>query len=625
MWKQKGNIMLYLSAVLTLGGWLISFFDGETFPYSVMCYAAAILIGGRELLVAGIKNMCHFVFDMDTLVSVAVIGAAAIGRWQEGAVVVLLFAVSEAMERYSADQARQSIKSLMKLAPKETLIRRAEKEITVPVEKVQIGDIMIVTPGRKIAMDGIVVKGMSTLDQSAITGESLPAVKTIGDGVFAGTLNGEGVLEVSVTKSAGDTTLARIIQLVEESQTRKAFSQTYVDRFAAFYTPAAIMIAVAVALFPPLLNGAEWNTWIYRGLALLIVGCPCALVISTPVAIVTAIGNAARNGVIIKGGAYLEAAAALDVVAFDKTGTLTRGFPEVTDMIIYHGNRRNILTACAALERRSQHPLASAIVRRAEKEGVSVQQVAVEDFQSITGRGVRARVNGKIYTAGSPRFFEDISVSISRDIHRHISDLQVQGKTVMIFGTDKEILALIAASDKLRDSAEHVIQQLHEAGIGRTVMLTGDNKATAEAAGKKAGVSEIRAELLPEDKLTLIKRWQAQHRKIAMVGDGVNDAPALAESTVGIAMGSAGNDTALETADIVLMSDDLTKLPYTMTLSRRTLMVIKQNVALSLIIKMISFLMIFPGWLTLWLAVFADVGATLIVTANSMRLTRIKS
>ncbi|WP_100489376.1 heavy metal translocating P-type ATPase [Sporolactobacillus pectinivorans] len=623
-WKQKENFKVYISAFLLIISWIIGTQYGELSLIPTIGFLAAIIIGGYSLFIEGFKNLIRLDFDMDTLMTIAIIGAAAIGKWEEGATVVILFAISEALESYSADKARQSIQSLMKIAPKETLIRRNGQELMVPVVDVQVGDTMIVKPGQKLAMDGVVTNGTSTLNQAAITGESVPVTKTINDEVFAGTLNEEGLLEVKVTKRVEDTTLSKIIHLVEESQAEKAPSQTFVDRFAKVYTPAIIIFAVLLSVIPPLFMGDSWGDWIYRGLALLVVGCPCALVISTPVAIVTSIGNAAKNGVIIKGGVHLEEAGSLKVIAFDKTGTLTRGIPEVTDVVTFNKNEQDIITLTAALEKGSQHPLASAIVRKAEEERLKFNDIEIEDFQSITGKGVKARINQNMYYVGSPNLFEEtLSNGIKKAIHNQIVTLQKQGKTVMVFGTDGDILALIAVADKLRDSAKNVIQKLHQSGIEQTVMLTGDNKSTAETIGKEVGVSDIQAELLPEEKLNYIKSYRGK-QKVAMVGDGVNDAPALAEATVGIAMGGAGTDTALETADIALMSDDLTKLPYTIKLSRKALAIIKQNVTFSLAIKAISILLIFPGWLTLWIAILADVGATIIVTLNSLRLAKIK-
>ncbi|MDD9148578.1 heavy metal translocating P-type ATPase [Sporolactobacillus sp. CQH2019] len=623
-WKQKENIKVYLSAVLLLISLIIGIRYGERSLVPTIGFIAAIVIGGYALFIAGFKNLIHLDFDMETLMTIAILGAAALGKFEEGATVVILFAISEALESYSGDKARESIRSLMKIAPKETLVRRDGREFTVPVEDVRIGDIMIVKPGLKLAMDGVVTKGTSTLNQSAITGESVPVTKTIDDPVFAGTLNEEGLLEVRVTKKVEDTTLSKIIHLVEESQAEKAPAQTFVDRFAKVYTPAVIIFAVLLVIVPPLAAGASWGYWIYLGLALLVVGCPCALVISTPVAIVTAIGNAAKNGVIIKGGIHLEEAGSLKVIAFDKTGTLTRGVPEVTDVVAFKDNEKDMITLAAALEKGSQHPLGSAIVRRAEEERLKFNDIAIENFQSITGKGVSAKVKQTVYYIGSPNLFEEILTNgIEKTVHHQVIGLQMQGKTVMVLGTDKSVLAVIAVADQLRDSARNVIQKLRQSGIEQTVMLTGDNKRTAGTIGKEAGVSDIKAELLPEEKLAYIKSYRGK-QKVAMVGDGVNDAPALAEATVGIAMGGAGTDTALETADIALMSDDLTKLPYTIKLSRKALAVIKQNVTFSLTIKALSILLIFPGLLTLWIAILADVGATIVVTLNSLRLTKVK-
>ncbi|MEK4606765.1 heavy metal translocating P-type ATPase [Geobacillus sp. FSL W8-1251] len=624
-WKQKENIKVYISAVLLVISWFLGKQYGEEHIFATIGYAAAILIGGYSLFIKGFKNLVRLNFDMNTLMTVAILGAAAIGEWGEGATVVILFAISEALERYSMDKARQSIESLMDIAPKEALIRRGNEEMMVPVDDIQVGDIMIVKPGQKLAMDGIVIKGTSTLNQAAITGESVPVTKTVGDEVFAGTLNEEGLLEVKVTKRVEDTTLSKIIHLVEEAQAERAPSQAFVDRFAKYYTPAIIIFALLLAVILPLFMGADWSEWIYRGLAVLVVGCPCALVISTPVSIVTAIGNAAKNGVLIKGGIYLEEAGSLKVIAFDKTGTLTKGVPSVTDVVTYNGDENELMTITAAIEKGSQHPLASAIIRKAEEDGLNFNDVSVEEFQSITGKGVKAKVNNAMYYVGSPGLFEELLPNgIQSEIKEQITTLQTQGKTVMILGTEKEILALIAVADEIRESSKEVIRKLHQVGIEKTVMLTGDNQRTAEAIGKQVGVSDIKADLLPEDKLNFIKELRDKHQSVAMVGDGVNDAPALAASTVGVAMGGAGTDTALETADIVLMSDDLSKLPYTIKLSRKALAIIKQNITFSLGIKALALLLIVPGWLTLWLAVFADMGATLIVTLNSMRLLKVK-
>ena len=435
-------------------------------------------------------------------------------------------------------------------------------------------------------------------------------------------MNEEGLLEVQVTKKVEDTTLSKIIHLVEEAQAERAPSQAFVDKFAKYYTPVIVLLALFIAVIPPLFGG-DWSEWIYQGLAVLVVGCPCALVVSTPVAVVTAIGNAAKNGVLIKGGIYLEETGHLKAIAFDKTGTLTKGVPAVTDILTFGGEQNELLLITAAIEKGSQHPLASAIIRKAEESGLKFNDVSVEEFQSITGKGVKAKVNNQMYYVGSPNFFEELHGSIPNDRKEKITELQIQGKTVMVVGTETEILSFIAVADEMRESSKEVISKLNSMGI-ETVMLTGDNERTAAAIGKRVGVSDIRADLLPEDKLNFIKELRGKYQSVAMVGDGVNDAPALAASTVGVAMGGAGTDTALETADIALMSDDLSKLPYTIKLSRRALMIIKQNITFSLAIKLLALLLVVPGWLTLWIAIFADMGATLIVTLNSLRLLKVK-
>jgi len=621
----KKHATVITSFVFLLIGWISGQINGEENVSSVLAYATSILIGGYRLFHTGLKNLFRLNFDMKTLMTIAVIGAAFIGEWGEGATVVILFAISEALETYSMDKARQSIRSLMDIAPKEALIRRGNQEMMIQVDEIQIGDIMIVKPGQKIAMDGMVVKGTSAVNQAAITGESVPVAKTTDDEVFAGTLNEEGLLEVKVTKHVDDTTIAKIIHLVEEAQAERAPSQAFVDRFAKYYTPVIMFIALGVAIVPPLF-GADWNTWIYQGLAVLVVGCPCALVVSTPVSIVTAIGNAARNGVLIKGGIHLEEMGSIKAIAFDKTGTLTKGVPVVTDFLPQQGkDQKELLKIIAALENGSQHPLASAIMKKAEQENLDYQSVEIAEFTSITGKGIKGIVNGESYYVGSPNLFEELlSNGISAELEEHISSLQNQGKTVMVAGTPTSILAILAVADEVRANSLNVIQKLHSLGIEKTIMLTGDNAGTAKAIGKQVGVSDIKAELLPQDKLTLIKDLRKKYDRVSMVGDGVNDAPALAASTVGVAMGGAGTDTALETADIALMADDLEKLPYTVKLSRKALAIIKQNITFSLGIKLVALLLVIPGWLTLWIAIFADMGATLLVTLNSLRLLRVK-
>ncbi|QUW20939.1 cadmium-translocating P-type ATPase [Sporosarcina sp. Marseille-Q4063] len=621
-WKKRENKTTIASLFLLILGFVTSSVAGDGSTSSILLFATAILVGGYNLLKVGLRNLTKLEFDMNTLMTIAVIGAVIIGEWKEGALVVFLFAVSEALESYSIDKARNSIRSLMDIAPNTAIIRRGNNELEVDVEDIQIDDIMIIKPGQKLAMDGEVIKGNSSINQAAITGESVPVHKVSGDEVFAGTINGEGSLEVRVTKRVEDTTIAKIIHLVEEAQAEKAPSQQFVDRFAKYYTPAIMIISIFIIVIPPLFLGGVWSEWFYRGLVVLVVGCPCALVISTPVAIVTAIGNAARNGVLIKGGIHLEETGRLKVVAFDKTGTLTQGMPEVTDLVsLADMSTDEILRVSASVEKFSQHPLASAIIRNAEKHNLEL--MPVDDFQSITGKGAKASINNDVVHIGSPNMFKEL-LTLPEEYEHQIETLQKEGKTVMLVGIGNEVKGLIAVADQVRDSSLTIIKKLYQLGIKKTIMLTGDNLATANAIGNQLGLSEVKAELMPQDKLDTIKSLRNQFGKVAMVGDGVNDAPALASATVGIAMGGAGTDTALETADIALMADDLEKLPYTIGLSRKTLNIILQNVSFALGIKVVALLLVIPGWLTLWMAIFADVGATIIVVLNSLRLMRSK-
>ena len=621
-WRK--HITVIGAFIFVIFGFISHLTNGEENFVTILAFATSMVIGGFQLFKVGLINLSRLQFDMKTLMTIAVIGAAIIGEWSEGAIVVILFAISEALERFSMDKARQSIRSLMDIAPKEALIKRNGQEMTVRVDEIVIGDIMIVKPGQKIAMDGLVVKGHSSINQSAITGESIPVEKNIDDEIFAGTLNKEGLLEVQVTKKVEDTTISKVIQLVEDAQSERAPSQAFVDRFARYYTPAIIVVAALVAVIPPLFMGLSWDIWIYQGLAVLVVGCPCALVISTPVSIVTAIGNAAKHGVLIKGGVYLEETGSLKAIAFDKTGTLTKGVPVVTDFKMLRDSDDNeILSVVAALESKSQHPLASSIVQKAELENIPYKELDVTNFSSLTGKGIKGTINNTTYYIGSPKLFKEFNELSSTELEQ-VQTLQEQGKTVMVIGTNQIVIALIAVADEVRESSKSVISKLHNIGIRSTIMLTGDNNATAKAIGEQIGVTNVKSELMPEDKLTYIKEFRKTYGKVAMVGDGVNDAPALAASTVGIAMGGAGTDTALETADIALMGDDLKKLPYTIKLSRRALTIIKQNISFSLAIKLLALLLVVPGWLTLWIAILADVGATLLVTANGLRLLRVK-
>lgn len=588
------------------GLFLIGIFLGGYLPAK---NGISILINARE-------------FDMNFLMSIAVIGASALGEFEEAAAVVFLFSFGNALQGYTLDKTRNSIRTLMEITPNEALVRKGTTEVMLPVEKIIIGDIIIVRPGERIAMDGKVFTGYSTVNQAPITGESIPVEKRPGDEIYAGTINERGSLEVKVTKLAKDNTISRIIHMVEEAQGQRAPSQQFVDKFAKYYTPLVIVLAVLVAAVPPLIFGQPFEKWFYEAMAMLLVACPCALVISTPVSIVSAIGNAAKNGVLIKGGMYLEEAGALSIIAFDKTGTLTEGKPQVTDVIPIDGiPDKEFLSIASAIESRSEHPLADAIVKSAKEHGAEVSVISA--FEAIPGKGARAMVQGKTYQIGNSRLFTEQAIDL-KHVEDKISRLQNEGKTVMMLGDNRHILGLIAVADVLRENSGQAINKLKKAGIKKVIMLTGDNESTARAIATKSGVDDFRADLLPEDKVDAIKSLLAEHGKVAMVGDGVNDAPAMAISTVGIAMGAAGTDTALETADIALMADDLTKLTDTIILSRKTLGIIKQNIAFALIVKGLILLLVIPGWLTLWLAVIGDMGSSLLVTLNAMRLLRVK-
>lgn len=620
----KRNIALIISLGFILVAVISQLSLGEDHLLTKALYILAIIIGGFDLFKEGFSDLIKLDFSMESLMTIAIIGAAFIGEWVEGSIVVILFAISEALERFSMDKARHSIRSLMDIAPKEALIRRNNVEQLVSVDKIDIDDIMIIKPGQKIAMDGLVINGHSSVNQAAITGESVPVEKQLDDEVFAGTLNEEGVLEVKVTKKVTDTTIAKIIHLVEEAQGERAPAQAFVDKFAKYYTPFIIIMALLIVVVPPLFFGGDWNKWLYQGLSILVVGCPCSLVISTPVSIVSAIGNAAKNGVLVKGGVYLEEIGHLRAIAFDKTGTLTKGKPVVTDFIATSSETDiNYLSIISSLESLSQHPLASAILNEADKTNVDYKSIQIEDFQSITGKGLTGIHQNIRYYIGSPKLFS-ASVIEETAVKVQYRQFQEQGKTAMYFGTDEQILGVIAVADEVRDSSAAVISELHKLSIEHTIMLTGDNTKTAESIGKQLGVTEIKGDLMPQEKLDSIKALRTTYNKVAMVGDGINDAPALAASTVGIAMGGAGTDTALETADVALMGDDLQKLPFIVRLSRQTLKVIKQNITFSLGIKLLALLLVIPGWLTLWIAIVADMGATLLVTLNGLRLMKVK-
>ena len=586
-------------------------------------YVIAIVAGGWFVAPKALYAIRRIRPDMNLLMTIAVIGAITIGEWFEAATVSFLFALSLALEAWSVGRARRAIEALMDLAPPVARLLENGSAREVSPDVVPIGSRLLVKPGEKIPLDGLVVRGVSAVNQAPITGESVPVTKEAGAQVFAGTINGDGALELESTKRASDTTLAHIIRMVGEASSRRAPSEQWVERFARIYTPTVFVAAIAVLLVPPLIFGGAWSVWLYRSLVLLVIGCPCALVISTPVTIVAALAAAAKNGVLIKGGTFVESPGRVRAIALDKTGTLTRGEPEVLDVVPLNGHDDiELLQRAAGMEAHSDHPLARAIVRYAEAR--HIQPLAVEDFQIVQGKGAVGRIDGAQYWIGSHRYLEERRQE-TPDIHARLEQMAAGGRSVVVVGDQRHVCGLIAIADAVRPEARSTVDALRREGIAHIVMLTGDNQATANAIAAHTGVEEVRAELLPADKVAAIEQLVERYQHVAMVGDGVNDAPAMARATLGIAMGAAGSDAAIETADIALMSDDLSKLPWLIRHSKRALAIIRQNIALSLIVKAVFVILTFLGFASLWAAIAADMGVSLLVIMNALRLLNTES
>jgi len=624
VWRRRGRTIL--SAVSGLA--LLAGFAAQGLrpanavpPAARAFYLIAILAGVWTVAPKAWFALRRLRPDMNLLMTIAVLGAVAIGEWFEGASVAFLFAVSLALESWSVGRARRAVAALMDLSPKMArLLRAGGHEEEVPAGQVPVGAHFVVRPGERVPLDGRVANGTSDVNQAPITGESVPVPKAAGDEVFAGTINGDGALEVESTKPAEETTLAHIIRMVEEAQSRKAPSEQWVERFARIYTPAVMGLALAAFVVPPLVWHAWdlWQIWAYRALVLLVIACPCALVISTPVSIVAALTAAARRGVLIKGGLFVEAPARLRAVALDKTGTLTWGRPAVVEVVPLAGHdERELLERVGALEARSEHPLARAILAYAKDRGAAIRPA--EDFQILQGKGARGRFDGREYWLGSHRYLEQRGQETA-EIHRRLEAMSEAGRTAVVVGTADHVCGLIAVADEVRAESRAAVQALRDAGIRSIVMLTGDNRGTAEAIARETGVDEIRAELLPAEKVAAVEQLVARHGQVAMIGDGVNDAPAMARATLAVAMGVAGSDAAVETADVALMSDDLSKLPWLIRHSRRTLGVIRQNVAFSLAVKAVFVVLALAGHASLWAAIAADMGASLLVIFNGLRL-----
>jgi len=685
VWTGPRAVKTWLGAVFLVLGLLFEFvLTGQNLAVaSVLDYPlrladvlflGAVVTAGAPVVRGGYYSARNLSLDIDLLMGTAILAATAIGYFVEAATLAVLFSIAELLEDYAMDRARDSLRELMELSPDEATVRRDGEEVTVPAEDVAVGERVVVRPGEKIPLDGTVRDGESAVDESPITGESVPVDKTAGDEVYAGAVNEEGYLEVEVTSTAGDSTLSRVIEMVQGAQEKQTDREQFVDRFAGYYTPVVVVLAVLTASVPPLLVAepfavdvagyaftfaADWGTWFVRGLTLLVIACPCAFVISTPVSVVSGVTSAAKNGVLVKGGNHLEAMGEVDAVALDKTGTLTKGELAVTDVVPVGGtDERTLLRYAAGLERRSEHPIAEAVLARADAAGVD-DRPEPAGFESLTGRGVRADVDGETYYAGKPALFEELGFDLSRArtstdggtpadgetttdggtaaaapgtvddrggfAEGELAALEREGKTVVLVGTERELLGAIAVADEVRPGSKRAVERLKELGVEHVVMLTGDNEGTARAIAGEVGVDGYRAELLPEGKVRAVEELQATYGEVAMVGDGINDAPALATADVGVAMGAAGTDTAIETADIALMGDDIRKLPYLYALSHTANGVIRQNIWASLGVKALLAVGVPLGLVSVAAAVVVgDMGMSLGVTGNALRLSRIE-
>lgn len=602
---------------------IIAFSTGQDNAWPVIALAlVSIATGGWPTYKKGWIALKSGILNMNALMSIAVTGAILIGQWPEAAMVMFLFALAEVIEVLSLDRARNAIRGLLAMAPEQATVQQPDGSWQeVPAKTVAIGELVRIRPGERIPLDGVLESGQSAVNQAPITGESIPVAKTIGDAVFAGTINETGSFTYKVTAEATHSTLARIIKAVEEAQGSRAPTQRFVDQFARIYTPAVFAVALAVMLVPPLFFGAAWMDWVYKALVLLVIACPCALVISTPVTVVSGLAAGARRGILIKGGAYLEQGRQLKALALDKTGTITQGKPVVTDVVAIGVPEHDALQLAASLATRSDHPVSGAVAIH-WKENFDRALAEVDDFEAITGRGVKGRITGQWYYLGNHRLLQELGVG-SEAAETALKRLEAEGKTAIVIASPSAALAVIGVADTVRETSRQAVSELHSLGV-RTVMLTGDNQQTANVIAKSVGIDDARGSLLPEDKLKAVEAELAMHGMVGMVGDGINDAPALAKSNIGFAMGAAGTDTAIETADVALMDDDLRKIPEFIRLSRKTGAILKQNIVLALGIKVVFVVLALMGMATLWMAVFADMGGSLLVVFNGLRLLKTK-
>jgi Cd2+/Zn2+-exporting ATPase len=622
--SRAESISLILSGVLVSAGLVAEWTNALPKAGTAALSIAAMLAGGWFLLPKAGRAILKLHPDINLLVVVAAIGASVIGEWVEASAVVFLFGVAEWLEGWADRRARRATEALLELAPKIAVVERNGRFVEVSVDQVALGETVATKSGMSIPLDGEVISGESSVNQAPITGESVPVDKKPGDTVFAGTINGEGSLEIKVTKTTGDTTLARIIRLVAEAQEQKAPTQRFVDVFARYYTPAVTAVALLVFLVPPLVMGGDWNTWLYRACVLLIIACPCALVISTPVSIVAGLTALARRGVLVKGGAHLETIGRLKGLAVDKTGTITEGKPQVLAVeLVNAADEAAVMGIAAAIDDHSAHPLAKAVVAYAKAKEISFSRAS--NYQARSGRGAEGVIDGHAYFVGNHRFAHELGVC-SEDIEARLGAIEANGQSVVVVGhrphdgCKGEVLGIIAIGDTLRPNAKAAVAALHAAGVEQVIMLSGDNQRTADFIAKQVGIDEARGDLLPDDKVAAVKALREKYGVVGMVGDGVNDAPAMATANIGIAMGAAGTDAAIETADIALMQDELGKIAETIRLGRRTLGIIHFNIAFALSLKAIFLVLTLIGYASLWFAILADTGATLLVIANALRL-----
>jgi Cd2+/Zn2+-exporting ATPase len=620
--SQKKWWLLGLGIIAAILAEVIVWTGGSDNSWPVVMLALfAIAVSGIGTYKKGWIALKNFNLNINALMAIAVTGAVLIGQWPEAAMVMVLFTLAEMIEALSLDRARNAIRGLMEMTPDKANVLQPDgnwKEMDAAT--ITIGMIARVAPGERIPLDGELTKGQSAVNQAPITGESIPVAKSIGDKVFAGTINETGSFEYRITAVQTDSTLSRIIRAVEDAQGSRAPTQRFVDSFAKIYTPIVFILALGIAIVPPLLFGLAWMPWIYKALVLLVIACPCALVVSTPVTVVSGLAAAAKAGILIKGGVYLEEGRKLKSLALDKTGTITQGKPVVTDIVVLTGEQKLALSLAATLANRSDHPVSTAVSKHWKFLSETVALDDVADFEAITGRGVKGRINDQWYYLGNHRLVEELGIC-NADTEAALSKLEAEGKTAIVICSETAPLAVIAVADTVRETSRQAIVELHALGI-RTLMLTGDNDLTAKAIAKNVGIDDARGNLLPEDKLSVINEELNKYGTVGMVGDGINDAPALAKSSIGFAMGAAGTDTALETADVALMDDDLRKIPQFIRLSTKTARILKQNITIALSIKAIFLVLAFMGTATLWMAVFADMGASLIVVFNGLRLLK---